>query len=193
MPHAARRGAGRPPRGARATRRLSQRREKRRVTCGGAVTAVIRNGDASIPAIMTLCAIRRASRPRGLCCPHETRGCRSLRRRTLFRTAHRAALRCGRQPAQLLEEENIRIVSHIASIAGDGRGHLPGIHTGKNRSDAQRSARRGDVTLLQAGTRRRRQRRRRGGGKPGPARRGSATRLTAWRAASPAAPSAFPL
>ena len=132
LPHAARAG-----RGAFATARresdapLFLSGVKNGVTCGGAVTAVIRNGDAH-PATMTLCAIRRA-RPRGLCRPHERRRCRrSLRRRTLFRTAHRAALRCGRhRHAASGRGKHPHRFAHRLHCRYRGRGHLPASTLGK--------------------------------------------------------------
>lgn len=169
---------------------------KNGVTCGGAVTAVIRNGDAH-PGDYD--ALRNTPRPghAGLCRPHERRRCRrSLRRRTLFRTAHRAALRCGRhRHAASGGGKHPHRFAHRLHCRYRGRGHLPGVHAGKTVPDAQRSARRGDARCHCKGTRRRRQRRRRGGVRGGSVcPQASATRfLTVWRAVSPQRSSVFRL
>ena len=131
---------------------------KNGVTCGGAVTAVIRNGDAH-PGDYD--ALRNTPRP-----GHADFAARmkdgdavDLSGGGRFSGRLTAPL-CvaGGIAMQLLEEENIRIVSHIASIAG-----IADEGTGKTVPDAQRCARRGDACCHCKGTRRRRQRRRRGG------------------------------
>lgn len=148
LPRAARaRGAGRlPPRGARPMRPLFLSGMKNGVTCGGAVTAVIRNGDAH-PGDYD--ALRNTPRP-----GHADFAARMKDGDAVDLSG--GGRFSGRLTAPLCVAGGI---AHAASGRGKhphrfahrlhcryrGRGHLPGVHAGKTVPDAQRSARRGDA------------------------------------------------
>lgn len=122
---------------------------KNGVTCGGAVTAVIRNGDAH-PGDYD--ALRNTPRPghAGLCRPHERRAMPSISPAAdAFPdgSPRRSALRAA-SPCSFWRRKTSASFRTSPPLPVSRRGHLPGVHAGKTVPDAQRSARRGDARAI---------------------------------------------